>query len=347
MEEEILLSKDLFKTLSVDTRAEILKLLEHRQMTSSELSRALNKHVTTIAEHLEQLVNANLVERVERLGHKWIYYRLTKHANRILNPNGHFKWAVVLSLSFLIFLGSFVYALNANPSEPLYGLKRFTESTRLLIASSEPEKVSLHMQIAEERLKEAKVAAERNDTETFKEVVNEYKRQVENANIQLDKAQKEQKEVTHLLEKITEDTAKHISILENIEEKHPTLKDEIKPAYNVSVESFKKAKSELEVVIKENYKKIKDNRNESVLDIQDSKPNFTIPIESYNNTEDKSRNKNKTKYEYKMKYNKTKDELEKSNKTSDKIKPHWKVKGKLQKAVDELEEMNKDNSTIE
>lgn len=104
--EELKISKNLLKTISVDTRVQILKLLEKRQMTASEISQALNKHVTTISEHLDILKNSNLVERVERPGRKWIYYRLTKDADKILRPKVYHRWVLVLSISFLVIVGS-------------------------------------------------------------------------------------------------------------------------------------------------------------------------------------------------------------------------------------------------
>jgi len=86
MEEELKVSKKLLKTLTVETRTDILKSLEIRPMTASELSRKLDKHVTTVSEHLDVLKESNLIERVERPGRKWIYYKLTKPGENIIHP---------------------------------------------------------------------------------------------------------------------------------------------------------------------------------------------------------------------------------------------------------------------
>ncbi len=108
MEEEFKVSKTLLKSMLVETRANILKALQERQMTASELSRALNKHVTTIAEHLDYLKGSNLVERVERPGRKWVYYRLTKSGQVVLSPKPYQKIVFMLAISFLtLFLGIF------------------------------------------------------------------------------------------------------------------------------------------------------------------------------------------------------------------------------------------------
>jgi DNA-binding transcriptional ArsR family regulator len=100
MEEELKVSKDLMKAVSAETRTEILKALENRQMTASELSRYLDKHVTTVAEHLELLHNSKLVERIERPGRKWIYYKLSNVGKQMLHPQPY-RIILVLTLSFL------------------------------------------------------------------------------------------------------------------------------------------------------------------------------------------------------------------------------------------------------
>jgi len=88
------------KVVSADTRTEILHALESRQMTASELSRFLDKHVTTVAEHLDLLHQSNLIERIERPGRKWIYYRLSRLGKQILHPQPY-KIILVLTLSFI------------------------------------------------------------------------------------------------------------------------------------------------------------------------------------------------------------------------------------------------------
>jgi len=99
-EEEFKVSRDIMKVLSDDTRSRILKVLERRQMTASELSRYLDKHVTTVAEHLELLHQSNLVERIERPGRKWIYYRLSKIGKQMLRPQPY-RIVLVLTLSLI------------------------------------------------------------------------------------------------------------------------------------------------------------------------------------------------------------------------------------------------------
>ncbi|MCS7106030.1 MAG: DUF5667 domain-containing protein, partial [Candidatus Aenigmarchaeota archaeon] len=161
MEEEVKISRELLKTITVDTRVDILKALEERPMTASELSRFLNKHVTTISEHLEILRSSNLVERIERPGRKWVYYKLTKEGKKILHPTSY-RWVMVLTISFLaIILGFFVWNIEAYPGDFFYPLKRARENLQLFLTLSETEKVNKYIELAEERLKEAKVMIER------------------------------------------------------------------------------------------------------------------------------------------------------------------------------------------
>ncbi len=106
MEDTFTVDSKLLGALDADTRRDIIKQLSERQMTASELSRALKKHVTTVSEHLEVLQKNNLVQRIERPGHKWIYYKLTHDGTKLLKPTSY-HWVFVLSISVLTiaFLG--------------------------------------------------------------------------------------------------------------------------------------------------------------------------------------------------------------------------------------------------
>jgi DNA-binding transcriptional ArsR family regulator len=108
MEDELKVSRDLMKVVSADTRTKILRFLDQRQMTASELSKTLDKHVTTVTEHLDLLERSNLIERMERPGRKWVYYKLTRLGKQILHPQPY-KVILVLTLSFLsLGLGTFM-----------------------------------------------------------------------------------------------------------------------------------------------------------------------------------------------------------------------------------------------
>ena len=116
MEEELRISRNVMKAFSASTRTEILRSLEQRQMTASELSRYLGKHVTTITEHLDLLAESKLIERIERQGHKWVYYKLSSLGKNILHPQPY-KIIFVLTLSIIaLSFGFLSFPYHYSPS---------------------------------------------------------------------------------------------------------------------------------------------------------------------------------------------------------------------------------------
>jgi DNA-binding transcriptional ArsR family regulator len=106
---------DELKVLSSDTRLKILNELKERPTTVSFLSKTLNKHVTTVSEHLGKLENAGLVERNQRNGGKFVFYNLTNKGKRIIESTLNIK--LVLSGAILsILLISYVGFLYLNQS---------------------------------------------------------------------------------------------------------------------------------------------------------------------------------------------------------------------------------------
>ena len=98
------IDKKILKALSVDARQEIIKKLSKRPYTASELSKLMNKHVTTVTEHLKNLEEAGLVQK-KPSENKWVYYSLSSKGERLFEPK-YFTWIIVLSLSFVAFVGS-------------------------------------------------------------------------------------------------------------------------------------------------------------------------------------------------------------------------------------------------
>jgi DNA-binding transcriptional ArsR family regulator len=98
------LDRKTLKALSIETRQEIVRLLSKRPYTASELSKKLEKHVTTVSEHLKVLEDAGLIKKNPD-GHKWIYFTLADKGEKIFKPQ-FYSWVVVLSLSFImVFFG--------------------------------------------------------------------------------------------------------------------------------------------------------------------------------------------------------------------------------------------------
>jgi DNA-binding transcriptional ArsR family regulator len=109
MEDKITLDRETFKVLAIDTRVNILKKLDERfQLTLTDLANELDMAPSTIKEHLDKLVSADLIVQMDK-GMKWKYYRLTSKGKKILNPYEKKVW-IVLSISVLALL-AVVYRL--------------------------------------------------------------------------------------------------------------------------------------------------------------------------------------------------------------------------------------------
>jgi DNA-binding transcriptional ArsR family regulator len=83
---EVAIKQDALKLLASDTRLAILKHLDQRRMTVSELARALDLNKSTVHEHLGKLVEGGLIKRDQSPEREWVYYELTKTARYVLQP---------------------------------------------------------------------------------------------------------------------------------------------------------------------------------------------------------------------------------------------------------------------
>ena len=83
--EDLPLDPNLLKVLAADSRRDILRLLNERRMTLTEMSARLGLKKATVLEHLKRLTEADLIRRKEdeRL---WVYYELTPRGQRIVSP---------------------------------------------------------------------------------------------------------------------------------------------------------------------------------------------------------------------------------------------------------------------
>src|SRR2546425_323177 len=124
---KITLDQASFKALASDVRVGILKRLDVRRETVTDLSNLLSLSKPTLLEHLEKLQSAGLVKRLDE-GRKWIYYDLSDKGRKILHPE---RVAITLALgltippaaigAFLVLsagLGSFTAAPVVNASAP-------------------------------------------------------------------------------------------------------------------------------------------------------------------------------------------------------------------------------------
>lgn len=99
---KITLDQESFRALASDVRVDILKRLDVRRETVTDLSNLLSLSKPTLLEHLEKLQHANLVKRVDE-GRKWIYYELSEKGRKILHPE---RIAITLALSAAVVLAA-------------------------------------------------------------------------------------------------------------------------------------------------------------------------------------------------------------------------------------------------
>ncbi|OYT56831.1 MAG: hypothetical protein B6U68_02685 [Candidatus Aenigmarchaeota archaeon ex4484_14] len=112
-EEKITLDKKTFRALSVDTRVKIVKSLLARRKTLSELKDELGMSPSTVKEHLDTLINAGLVKRIDDK-HKWKYYEITKKGEKIVGSKETKVW-IILALAAIATVG-LVYNLLMTTS---------------------------------------------------------------------------------------------------------------------------------------------------------------------------------------------------------------------------------------
>lgn len=104
MQEEGLVTLDTesMKALSSEARGRILKALDEKKMTLSDLSRELDLSKPTLKEHLVKLESTQLVTKADE-GRKWKYYSLSRRGRQILHPGlTRFKILFSFSLSMIL-----------------------------------------------------------------------------------------------------------------------------------------------------------------------------------------------------------------------------------------------------
>lgn len=106
MDQKIVLNKNSFMALASESRIDVLKKLDERQMTVSELAKNLEMSKPAVLKHLSKLVDAGLVKKIEG-NRKWIYYSLTMHGKNIMHPE-RVKITVLLSTSLISLIGGIV-----------------------------------------------------------------------------------------------------------------------------------------------------------------------------------------------------------------------------------------------
>ncbi|HEX2066372.1 MAG TPA: winged helix-turn-helix domain-containing protein [Candidatus Thermoplasmatota archaeon] len=94
----ITLDAETFKALASPTRLTVLRALDERRKTLTEISRDLDLNKATVHEHLQLLAAADLVRKRDDEGRKWIYYELTWRGQKLLHPQETTTFSVLLGL---------------------------------------------------------------------------------------------------------------------------------------------------------------------------------------------------------------------------------------------------------
>ncbi len=112
--DEVTVDRKTLKALGADTRINILKNLARKRMTQAELADALGISAPSVKEHMDQLVNVDLIE-VNDTGRKWKYYSVTQKGKTIVEPSNVKVW-FLLSISLLALVASFsqLYGVFSN-----------------------------------------------------------------------------------------------------------------------------------------------------------------------------------------------------------------------------------------
>lgn len=127
MKNEITLDKEALKVLASDTRIDILKKLNLRRMTITELSSSLNLSKATVHEHLTKLIDVGLVKKGDSHSNR-VYYELMGNGVGILHPHATTKIMFLLSSAISAFIGGFIemykFVRTISPKEvpPVRGI---------------------------------------------------------------------------------------------------------------------------------------------------------------------------------------------------------------------------------
>jgi len=100
---KVSLDIDSFKALASETRLDILRALDGKQMNLNEMTKVTNLHKMTLHEHLSKLTSAGFIKRIEREGHKWVYFKLSWKGQSLLHPENT-RIVVMFSMTFFSLL---------------------------------------------------------------------------------------------------------------------------------------------------------------------------------------------------------------------------------------------------
>jgi DNA-binding transcriptional ArsR family regulator len=106
--DRVVVDRQVFDALASDTRVAILKELDERRKTLTELSQKLECNKAAVYKHLSKLVGVGLIKKEEKV-HKWIYYSLTWSGKNLLHPE-RVKITLLLSTAVILLVGTIISA---------------------------------------------------------------------------------------------------------------------------------------------------------------------------------------------------------------------------------------------
>ena len=129
---KVTLNKNDFKTLASETRMNIIKVLDGKKLSLNDISKKTNLSKMTLHEHLEKLIESDFVKKIQRPGHKWIYYTLSWKGKGLVHPENN-KVVIMFCLTiFTITVGiigslkciyEYVMFMGSQPYNPIKGPK--------------------------------------------------------------------------------------------------------------------------------------------------------------------------------------------------------------------------------
>lgn len=122
---KVTLDLGAFKALASETRLSILRALDGKRMSLGDISRITNLHKVTLHEHLVKLTEAGFVTKIEREGHKWVYYKLSWKGACLLHPENT-RIVILFSITFILLFSGIVGLIHvaqvaAQDSDIVFG----------------------------------------------------------------------------------------------------------------------------------------------------------------------------------------------------------------------------------
>ncbi|OGH12461.1 MAG: hypothetical protein A2857_00135 [Candidatus Levybacteria bacterium RIFCSPHIGHO2_01_FULL_36_15] len=123
---------------------------------------------------------------------------------------------------------------NLSPTSPFYFMKRVQEGIQLTLTFDQQEKEKMRLSLAGERLAEMEEITKLSKLQELSNIAQDYKNTIEAMADNIEKIDKDKKEIKDLLKTVEEETAKHNIILEEVSVKLP---DEAKDMVEQAIEA--------------------------------------------------------------------------------------------------------------